>query len=61
MVEGERRRAIAKAYAELPHAGPQTETCINFVRRICRCRSISHFLDTAKGSNVAKLERMLNP
>lgn len=60
MIEGERRRKIRDAYVNLPHAGLKTERCISFVRTTCQCRSIFHFLDTAKESNVARLERMLD-
>lgn len=60
MIEGERRRKIVEAYTSLPHMGAQTDHCVMFVKRTCKCRSISHFLDTAKESNVERLERMLN-
>lgn len=60
MVEGERREKIANAYVALPLNGIKTEQCIAFVRSTCRCRSIFHFLDTAKESNVERLERMLS-
>lgn len=59
MVEGERRRKIADAYVNLPHTGHKTEECIIFVRKVCKCNSIFHFLDTAKESNVERLERIL--
>lgn len=59
MVEGERRRKIADAYVNLPHHGQRTESCIAFVRGTCKCRNIYHFLDTAKESNVERLERIL--
>ena len=61
MVEGERRKKIAEAYVNLPHNGHKMEECIIFVRTTCKCRNIYHFLDTAKESNVARLERMLIP
>lgn len=60
MVEGERRKKIADAYVNLPLNGQKTERCIAFVRGTCKCRSIFHFLDTTKESNVTKLERMLD-
>lgn len=60
MVEGDRRKVIVQAYAALPHISNQTDQCVHFVKRVCRCRSISHFLDSAKDSNVERLERMLN-
>lgn len=60
MVEGERRAKIVRAYAALPHIGPKTDHCVNFVKNTCRCRSLSHFLDTAKETNIERLERMLN-
>lgn len=59
MVEGERRKKIADAYVNLPHNGQRTEACVAFVRGACKCRSIYHFLDTAKDSTVERLERML--
>lgn len=59
MVEGERRKRIVTAYVDLPLHGARTEECLLFVRQTCRCRSISHFLDSAKESNVERLERML--
>lgn len=59
MVEGERRKKIKEAYVKLPHKGWRTEASITFVRGTCKCRSISHFLDTAKESNVERLERIL--
>lgn len=60
MVEGERRKKIVDAYVALPHYGAKTEQCIQFVKTTCKCRSIFQFLDTAKDSNVERLERMLN-
>lgn len=60
MISGERRKRIVDAYASLDPKGPRTERCILFVKVTCKCRSISHFLDMAKESNVERLERMLN-
>lgn len=60
MVEGERRRQIVRAYTALPHVGVKTDHCVNFVKVVCKCRSLSHFLDTAKDSNIERLERMLH-
>lgn len=60
MVDGDRRKRIFEAYVSLNLNSPKTESCIAFVITTCRCRSISHFLDKAKESNVERLERMLN-
>lgn len=54
-----RRRSIVDAYAALPLEGSKADECVDFVKRVNRCRSISHFLDTAKASNIDRLERML--
>lgn len=58
-LDPQRRRSIVEAYANLPLEGSKADECINFVKRTCRCRSISHFLDSAKESNIIRLERML--
>lgn len=55
-----RRRKLVDAYAALPLEGAKADECIHFVKHVNRCRSISHFLDTAKASNISRLERMLN-
>lgn len=60
MLGSDRRRRIVELYTALPHVGPKTDRCVTFVKAVCKCRSLSHFLDTAKDSNVERLERMLN-
>lgn len=59
MIDEDRRKAIVEKYITLPHMGPKTDRCVRFIKHTCRCRSLSHFLDTAKESNVERLERML--
>jgi hypothetical protein len=60
MIPSDRRKRIVDAYVNLDLNSPLTDRCITFVKVTCKCRSISHFLDTAKGSNVERLEGMLN-
>jgi hypothetical protein len=54
-----RRKRIVTAYAALIPNSNQAEQAITFVNKTCRCRSLSHFLDTTKDSNVERLERIL--
>jgi len=56
----QRRHVVATAYAALSHRDPRTDKCIEFVKGRCAKRSISHFLDSATGKQVAYLERLLN-
>lgn len=58
-IDADRRARIVRTYAALPSEGRKTEMCVRFVKNTCRCRSISHFLDTAKESNIQRLEGML--
>ena len=58
-MEADRRKRIVDAYVALPHGGFKTSEAIQFVRK-CGARSISHFLDIAKPSNIVRLERILD-